>query len=71
MVVYFIGAMPIPLDIANFASSHVEDDVEHLGTLDLANLNSSLILNDLQPHEEPALPDAAQVASVSAFHLEI
>lgn len=55
--------MPIPLDIANFASSHVEDDVEHLGTLDLANLNSSLILNDLQPHEDrdPVLPDAAQV----------
>ena len=42
---------------------HGEDDVEHLGTLDLANLNSSLILNDLQPHEErdPVLPDAAQV----------
>ncbi len=60
--------MPIPLDIANFASSHVEDDVEHLGTLDLANLNSSLILNDLQPHEEPVLPDAAQVdLTMSAF----
>lgn len=59
----FIGAMPIPLDIANLASSHIEDDV-HLGTLDptldLANLNSSVIHNDLQPHEEPA-PDAAQV----------
>ena len=53
--------MPIPLDIANFASSHVEDESEHLGTLDLANLNSSLILNDLQPHEEPVIPDAAQV----------
>lgn len=49
--------MPIPLDIANLASSHVEDDI-HLGTLDLANLNSS---NDLQPDEEPILPSAAQV----------
>ncbi len=54
--------MPIPLDIANLASSHIEDDV-HLGTLDLANLNSSAILNDLQPHEEPAIPGAAQVNS--------
>lgn len=56
--------MPIPLDIANFASSHIDDDVEHLGTLDLANLNSSIILNDVQPHEEPVLPDAAQVSKI-------
>ncbi|XP_046437996.1 uncharacterized protein LOC124189418 [Daphnia pulex] len=63
--IHAAGAMPIPLDIANFASSHVEDDVEHLGTLDLANLNSSLILNDLQPHEEPVLPDAAQAHEIN------
>lgn len=57
--------MPIPLDIANLASSHVEDDVD-LGTLDVANLNSSLVHNELQPHEEPAIPGAVQVK----FHFE-
>lgn len=59
-----IGAMPIPLDIANLASSHDEDVDVHLGTLDLANLNSSVILND-QPLEELPLPEEAQVISTS------
>ncbi|KAK4020545.1 paramyosin [Daphnia magna] len=63
--IHAAGAMPIPLDIANFASPHIEDDVEQLGTLDLANLNSSIILNDVQPHEEPALPDAAQAHEIN------
>lgn len=60
--------MPIPLDIANLASSHVEDDI-HLGTLDLANLNSSMIHNDLQPNEEPVLLDALQVSNFSFFFM--
>ena len=56
--------MPIPLDIANLASSLVEDLVEedvHLGTLDVANLNSSAIHNDQQPHEEQSASAAALV----------
>lgn len=49
--------MPIPLDLANLASSHVENDV---GTLDLANLNSSGH-NDAQAPEEPVVPSVEQV----------
>lgn len=49
--------MPIPLDIANLASSS-NDDV--IGTLDLANLNNSL--GEVhQPPEEPILPGPEQV----------
>ena len=57
------GAMPIPLDIANLASSHLQNDV---GTLDLANLNSSS-QNELQPLEEPD----AGVAQVNYWHVII
>jgi hypothetical protein len=62
ILLFITGAMPIPLDIANLASSHmIEDDVD-IGPLDLANLNSSSIHGDLPPQmEEPILPGSAQV----------
>ena len=61
--------MPIPLDIANLASSHmVEDDVD-IGPLDLANLNSSSIHGDLPSQmEEPALPGLAQVNTIQIIY---
>lgn len=62
LVHHLAGAMPIPLDIANLASSHMENDV---GTLDLANLNSASSQNDIEPLDEPALlPGLPQVRSI-------
>jgi len=68
-LVFFAGAMPIPLDIANLASLHmVEDDVD-IGPLDLANLNSSSIHGDLASQmEEPALPGLAQVNKIKIIY---
>ena len=54
--VCIVGAMPIPLDLANLASLSIEEDL-HLGTLDFANLNAS----SGQP-DEP-VPGAALVTT--------
>lgn len=61
----WLGAMPIPLDLANLASLSIEEDL-HLGTLDFANLNAS----SGQP-DEP-VPGAALVTtkSVESFQLK-
>ena len=71
ILLFITGAMPIPLDIANLASSHmVEDDVDvDIGPLDLANLNSSSIHGDLPPQmEEPILPGSAQVKKMQMIN---
>lgn len=63
--------MPIPLDIANLASSHMVEDDGDIGPLDLANLNSSSIHGDLpQLVEEPVLPGVSQVNQQGAIKID-